>query len=283
MGLGDDAALLAQRGHHRRPGLEAVQAGERARLGDHPALVHDDQAGQAVAAADLEVVRVVRWRHLDRAGAELRVHVRVGDHRDAAAGQRQFHLGAHQVRVPGVVRMDGDGGVAQHRLGPGGGHHHRIGAVAVPDRDQLAVGICVLHLDIGQRGQAARAPVDDPLCPVDEAVVEQPLEDGLHRPGQALIHGEPLTGPVHAVAQAAHLAEDGATGFRLPLPDPLDERVPAEVVPGQALLGEFPLDHVLGGDARVVHAGQPQRDVSLHAAAPDQGVHQRVIERVAHV
>jgi len=62
-----------------------------------------------------------------------------------------------------------------------------------------------------------------------------------------------------------------------------DHRVAAQVVTAQALLGEFPLDDVLGGDARVVHAGQPQRAVALHAAAPGQGVHQRVVERVTDV
>ena len=157
------------------------------------------------------------------------------------------------------------------------------GAVPVPDRDQFAVGVGVVHLDVGQRGQAARAPVDDPLGPVDEAVVVEPLEDRLHGAGQALVHGEALAGPVHAVAEPAHLAEDLPAGGGLPLPHPLHERLAAQVMPGQAVLGQFPLDHVLGGDARVVHAGQPQRGVALHPPPPDQRIHERVIERMAHV
>ena len=115
----------------------------------------------------------------------------------------------------------------------------------------------MLDLDVGQRGQAARAPVDDALGAVDQAVVVQPLEDGLDGAGQALVHGEALAAPVDAVAEPAHLAEDLAAGLGLPLPDPLDERLAAQVVPGHALLGELALDHVLGGDAGVVHAGQP--------------------------
>ena len=281
--LRDHPALLAQRGEHGGPGLEPVQALERAVRGDHPALVHDHQAGQVVTAADLEVIRVVRWRHLDRAGAERRVDVRVGHHGNPAPGQRQLDVGADQPAVPGIVGMHGHGGVAKHRFHPGGGDVDRVRAVAVPDRDQLAVVVGVVNLDVGQRGQAARAPVDDPLRPVDEPVVEQPLEDGLHRAGQALVHREPLPGPVHAVAEPPHLAEDGAAGCGLPLPDPLDERLPAQVVPAQALLGQLALDHVLGGDARVIHARQPQRVVALHPAPPDQRVDQRVVERVADV
>src|SRR5262249_46856235 len=63
--LGDDPALLAQRGQNRGPGLEPVQALEWSRLGDDAPLVHDGAAGQPVAPADLEVVRIVRRRDLD--------------------------------------------------------------------------------------------------------------------------------------------------------------------------------------------------------------------------
>ena len=236
-----------------------------------------------MAAADLEVVGVVRRRHLDRTGAEGRVDVVVGDDRDPPAGERQLDLDADQVLVASVVRVHGDGGVAEHGLGPRGGDDDRGVTLAVPDRDQLAVVVGVLDLDVRQRGQAARAPVDDPLGPVDEAVVEHPLEDGLHRAGQALIHREPLTRPVHAVAEPAHLAEDLAAGLGLPLPDPLDEGLPAQVMAGQALPGQLSLHDVLRGDAGVVHTRKPQRVVALHSPAPGQRVHQRVFERVAEV
>ena len=295
--LGHDPALLAQRRDYGRAGLEAVQPLERAVRRDHAALVQHGQAGQAVPPADLEVVRIVRRGDLHRAGAERRVDVLIGDHRDPPAGQRQLHLAADQVPVPVVIGVHGHRGVAQHRLGAGGGDHDRVriplrGGVggasprantAVADRDQLALVLAVVHLDVGQRGQAARAPVDDPLGAVDKAVVEEPLEDGLYGAGQALVHGEPLAGPVHAVAEAAHLGQDLPAGGRLPLPDSLDERLAAQVVPAQSLLGQLALDDVLGGDARVVHPRQPKRGVALHAAAPDDGVDDGVVERVADV
>ena len=279
----DDPAGLAQGGHDRRAGLEPVEALERAGRGDHAALVHDRHARQVVAAADLEVVRVVGRGHLDRAGAEGGVHVRVGHDRDRPAGQRELDHGADQVTVPVVVGVDGDGGVAEHGLGSCCGDDDAAVTIAVADRDQFALVVGVIDLDVGQGGQAARAPVDDPLGPVDQLVVEQPLEDRLDGPGQPLVHREPLTGPVHAVAEAAHLAEDAAAVLGLPLPDALHERLAAEVVAGQAVLGELALDHVLGRDAGVVHARQPERAVALHPAPPDDGVAQRVVERVADV
>ena len=281
--LFDDAAFLAQRADHGGPGLEAVQALERAVRGDHAVLVEDGQAGQVVPAPDLKVVRVMGGSHLDRAGAEGGVNVVVGDDRDAPAGQRELDRLPDQGGVPLVVGVDRDRGVAEHGLGAGRGDHDRGVPVAVADRDELAFVVAVVHLDVGQRGQAARAPVDDAFGPVDQPVVEEPLEDGLHGAGQALVHREPLAGPVHAVAQAAHLAADLAARLGLPPPDPLDERLAPEIVAAQALLGELALDHVLGGDPRVVHAREPQRLVALHATPPDQGVHQRVVQRVADV
>lgn len=250
---------------------------------DDPALVEHGEVGQPVPAADLEVVRVVGRGDLDRAGAELRVDVLVGDDRDTAAGQRQLDLGADEMGVPLVLRVDGDRGVTQHRLGPRGGDDDRGIAVPVPDGDQLAVVLLVLHLDVRDGGQTARAPVDDALGAVDQLVVMEPLEDRLDGLGQALVHREPLPRPGDTVAQAPHLARDLAAGLVLPLPDPLDERLTAQVVPGDALLGELPLDDVLGGDTGVVHARLPEGLVALHALTAGEGVDEGVLEGVPQV
>ncbi len=281
--LGDDPAVGAQRADDGGAGLQPVQALEGAVGGDDRVLVHDGEVRQVVALADLEVVRVVRRGHLDGAGAELRVDVLVRDDRDAAAGERQLDLGADEVLVALVLGVDGDGRVTQHRLGAGGRDDDGRAALAVADRDELALVVLVLDLDVGDRGQAAGAPVDDALGAVDQLVVVELLEDGLDGLGEALVHGEALTGPVDAVAEAAHLARDLTAGLVLPLPDTLDEGLPAEVVSGLALLGELAFDDVLGGDAGVVHAGLPQRLVALHALAAGEGVDQRVLEGVAQV
>src|SRR5262249_16967632 len=160
-------------------GLEPVQPLERPGGGDHPALVHDGHGRQAVAAADLEVVGIMGRGHLDRAGAELGGDVRVGHHRDAPAGRRRLDLPAGRAGGAGGVGGGGGGGGGEHGSRAGGGDHDRVRAVPVPDEDQLSVLVDVLHLDVGQRGEAARAPVDDPFRAVDETVVVQALEDGL--------------------------------------------------------------------------------------------------------
>ena len=90
---------------------------------------------------------------------------------------------------------------------------------------------------------------------------------------------------------SAHLATWGLFLLRtdptavlgLPLPDPGHEGLAAEVVAALAFLGQRALHDVLGGDPRVVGAGQPQRVVALHPAPAGEGIHEGVPHGVADV
>ena len=85
------------------------------------------------------------------------------------------------------------------------------------------------------------------------------------------------------VAEAAHLAGDGAAGLRLPLPDAFDEFVAAEIEAVFALRRELALHHHLRGDAGVIGARLPQRVKAAHAMPARERIHERVLEGVAHV
>ena len=75
--------------------FEAVQAGVGPAVGvDARRFVQHGDDRQAVALADLEVVRVVPGRDLERPGAELAVDVFIGDDRDGAV--------EHRARSPGA-------------------------------------------------------------------------------------------------------------------------------------------------------------------------------------
>ncbi|MNY23518.1 hypothetical protein D3C86_1571870 [compost metagenome] len=107
------------------------------------------------------------------------------------------------------------------------------------------------------------------------------LADGL---GVALVHGEAQAAVVHGRAHLAVLVDDGVAVVLLPLPDPLDEGVAAQVVTALALfVAELALDHVLGGDAGVVGAALPEDAVALHAARAAQHVLDGAVGGVAQV
>ena len=225
-------------------------------------------------------------RDLHRARALLRVGIFVGDDRDAAADERQDRELADQVLVALVLGMNGHGHVAEHRLGTRGRHGdeavgHALDGVA--DVPEVALDLDLLHLEVGDRGLELRVPVHKALVLVDQALLVEVDEDLQHGLRQALVHGEALARPVAGGAEALELAHDGAAGLLLPLPDPLDEFLAAEVAALDLALGELALDDHLRGDAGMVHARLPQHVLAAHALEAAEDVLDRVVEGVPHV
>ena len=85
-------------------------------------------------------------------------------------------MAAVQMAVALVLGMHGDAGVAQHRLGPGGGDGDEC-ALAALDRvaqvPEMAVDLGLLHLEVGDGGLQLDVPVDQPLVAVDQAGLVQ--------------------------------------------------------------------------------------------------------------
>ena len=80
--------------------LEPVLARVRPRLGGHlPVLVDHHDLRQVVPLAHLEVVRIVRRRHLDRAGAERRIDELIGHDRELAPDDRQAHRASDRAEA----------------------------------------------------------------------------------------------------------------------------------------------------------------------------------------
>ena len=276
-----------QVGHDGLAAGEAVQARILARQLIHHALgVHDLEDGQAVAPADLEVVGVVGRGDLQGAGAEVFFNIGVGQQGDFAARARQQQGGAMEGLVALVFRVHGHGDVAGDGLRAGGGHGDegaRLALHLVLDVVELAVGLLVLRLDVAEGRAAAGAPVDDVVALVDEALVVEVDEGLLDRLAQARVHGEALIAPIHAGPQAPQLPHDGGAALFFPLPDFFQKLLAAQVVAGLAFLGQFALHHVLGGDAGMIAAGNPQGIQAVHAGMAGQQVLQGVVQRVADV
>ena len=116
--------------------------------------------------------RIVRRGDLHGTGAELGIHRVVGHDGDQAVHQRQHELPADEAPVALVLRVHRDRGVAQHGLGPGGGDGHVAAAVGerIAKMPELAVHLLLLHLFVGESGEAAGAPVDDVVAAVDQAL-----------------------------------------------------------------------------------------------------------------
>jgi hypothetical protein len=147
-----------------------------------------------VVAADLVVLRVVPGGDLQRACPEVHLHPLVGDHRDAPFDERDDDLFADEVAVALVVRVHRDGDVGEDRRRT----HRGDRDVAVTVNQRVAhVGERVVDLDVGkleirERGQVKRAPVDDPVRAVDPALVPEVDEEPHHGADVGVVHREAL-------------------------------------------------------------------------------------------
>ncbi len=185
-----------------------------------------------------------------------------------------------------VLRVHRHARVAEHRLGTGGGDHDVAAAVGerIADVPEIAGLVGVLHLRIGQGGQTVRAPVDDAAALVNKSLFIQLAEGLAHGAGATLVHGEAVAAPVAGRTHFLLLLDNAAAILLLPRPDALKEFLTPQIVAGQALLVAQLLLHLdLGGNARVVAAGQPKSLVALHTLEAGQDVLQGAVQRVTHV
>ena len=280
----DELVTLAQPIEDLVAGLLLGQPFEAGRR-DEP--VGPDAHGlvQAVVAADREVGRVVARRDLQGAGAEAHLHPLVGDHRHAPLDPRHDHLAPDQVAVAVVVRVHRDRDVGRDRRRPHRGDLDEAVAVGqrVADRGQRVVDVDMRELEIGERRQVVRAPVDDPVRAVDPAAAVQVHEEPHDGADVRVVHREARAPVVERRAHPAELDEDLPAVLVEPLPDTLLEPLAAELLPRGALEHELLLDHVLGRDPRMVVAGLEERVEALHPLHPDDGVADRELQGVPRV
>ena len=186
--------------------------------------------------------------------------------------------------MPLIVRVHRHAAVPEHRLRPGGGDRHLPPFLdLVGDVVQVPLYVLVLHLDVGEGGLAARAPVDHVVSAVDQPLVVQLDERLVHGAGEPLVQGESLARPVARTAQCLQLFDDLRAVLLLPLPHAGNERLAPDVVARQAVLCQHLLHHVLGGDTGVVRPGEPARVVPVHPLVADDDVLQGVVQGVPHV
>ena len=232
----------------------------------------------------------MRRRDLHAAGAEFAFDVFIGDDRDGAPRQWQRDHFADKRGVTRVLGIHGDRDVAQHRLRTRCGHDEGFPGRAtrsIGERiayfPELPLHLLAFHFEVGHGRTELGIPMHQSLAAVDEAVLMQADECLPDRGGEAVIHREALTRPVGGRAHASHLVRYSGTGLFLPRPYALDELFAPKVVPGFAFGLQLLLDDDLRGDARVIRAHLPQRVVAAHPVVADHQVHQRLLERVAHV
>ena len=80
-------------------------------------VVHDIDFRQVVTLTNLEIVRVVSRRYLNAARSKLHINVFVRNDGYLPVGKRQFQHFSDNIFIALIVRINGNGGISEHRLG----------------------------------------------------------------------------------------------------------------------------------------------------------------------
>ena len=142
--------------------------------------MHDVDELKVVALAHVKVVGVMRRGDLDGAGPEFRIDELVADDCDLPVYQRKDERLADQILVTFILFIDGNGGIAEHGLRTCCCHGERsVGIIfkRITDIIEIALHLMMFSLLVGERGVAARAPVDDVFAAVDQALLVKPDKD----------------------------------------------------------------------------------------------------------
>ncbi len=283
----DEVTLFLEVGH---TGLAALFGGHADVLLRnvlvHAAVIgHDVDDRKVVAQTDFIVVGVVGRGDFDDTGPELGVCVFIAHQGDLLADEGQDEHLADLVLVAGVLRVDRDGGIAEHGLGTGGGELQVAGTVGegiaqVPER---TVFLFVFDFGVGDGRHAVGAPVDEALAAVDEVLLIEAVEDFDDGLGTAFVHGEPFPVPVAGGTEFLELFDDASAVLTTPVPGSFEERLAADVLFRDAFLFHRLHDLGFGGDGRVVGAGDPEGIEPFHPVIADEDVLQRIVKGVAHV
>ena len=181
--------------------------------------------------------------------------------------------------------MNCHGGVAEHGFRARRCDDELPGAICerIAQVPQMSLFGFRQHFEIRERGVQHWIPVDQALAAIDQSLFIQAHEDFGDCSRQPFVHREAIARPVDGIAEPAFLSRNRVTRLRLPLPHALDEGLAADFATMHAFGVELSLDDHLRRDARVIGARLPQRLVAFHAMQAGQGIHQRVLKRMAHV
>ena len=241
--------------------------------------------GQIVTSADLKVVWVMGRCNLNNARTLCHIGVLVADNGDLFVEKRENDMAAVEMSVALVLGVDGNGGIAEHRLGSGGGKLKLLARLlyGVKKMPEVAVLLVIFDLRVGNRGLAAGAPVDHPVASVDKVFFIKAHKDFAHGLAAALVEGEAFSVPIAGGTELLELLDDASAVSGFPLPCSFEETVAADIVLGDAFFLHR-LDYLrLGSYRSVVGAGHPKGIVALHSLPADKDILESVIKSVTHV
>ena len=241
--------------------------------------------GQRMAHTDLEIDFVMRGRHLQHTGAELRIDRGVTDNRKFLARERPPDLFADQIPVARIVRMNRHPGVGHDGFRARRRHFEETpGLLHNLVADVVEFSLLRLGDDffIGERRLRRGIPVNHAPAAIDQSLSIQIDEHVFDGANIIVIECVALPRPIARGPEPLQLLDDDPAVLVLPFDHAPEKLLPADIVPRFVFgLTQMLFDRRLRADAGVIRAGQPEDLETLHAGAPRKDVLDRVVQDVA--
>ena len=150
---------------------------------------------KVMSEAYFEVVGIVTGSDLNRTGTELDINIVVCNNGDLTSYERQNEHLADNILITLILGVNSNRGIAQECLRSCCCEIDVSGSVLerISDMPEMTGLFLIFNLCIGDRCKAVRAPVDDALASVDEALVVVLYEYFLNCIRASLIHRETLS------------------------------------------------------------------------------------------
>ena len=191
--------------------------------------IEDADLIQAESFPDFEIIEIMPRRDLQGSATEGAINVSIGDDRHNSSSDRQPNFLADPTLITLVLRMDCDRSIAEHCFRARGRDHkvlRRIISQRITNMPQSSVCILVHDFDIGERGLAARAPIDQPLSTIKKPVLPELDERFPHRVREPFVHRKAFVAPVAGNPERFQLMQNRIARFAFPIPDGLNELFP---------------------------------------------------------
>ena len=121
-------------------------------------------------------------RDLHSSGAELRIDEdRVADDRNLPVEEGVQNMFSVKLRIAGVLRMNRDSRVTEHRLGTRRRDHDLAAAFdGISELEHLPVLFFALNLEVRENGLRGAIPINEAFCSINEPFVKQTHEGFAH-------------------------------------------------------------------------------------------------------
>ena len=282
----DEITALLQLFHNRFTALKALQADKFAAVFvDVTRVCIHAQHRKSLPHRHFKIIRIMRRRNFHSPRTEFHLAVFITHDRYFATHSGDNDRLSNEVLVARIFGIHGNAGVTKHSLRACCRHRDGIALIRriITHMPEVAVLFLIFHLGIGQRSFAVRAPINDAITAINQALVIETHKYLRHSLAAAFIHGKAFPLPIARRTKVAKLLYDGGAVFVPPSPGALQEAITSNILFRDPLFCHLFDNLDLSCNRGMIRARHPECFISAHALISNKNILQCFIDGMPHM